>query len=366
VKIPSNQTQKKDIGSERGMVLIVDDNEDNRIVLARRLERQGLSVAAAENGREAIELLKKGLFDLMLLDIMMPEMNGYQVLEYLKTDPELGEIPVIVISAVDELESIVRCIELGAEDYLTKPFNRVMLRARIGATLEKKRLRDQEKEFTKLLQIEQDRSERLLLSIFPASIAERLKQEQTIADSYMDVSILFADIVDFTRHSAKLSPTETIEFLSSVFSEFDQLTERHGLEKIKTVADAYMVVGGLPRPMEHHAEAIANLGLDMMQIIRRFKKENEEPFTIRVGIHCGPVVAGVIGTHKFIYDLWGDTVNVASRMESHGVPGKIQTTERLFDRLRDKYKFEKRGPVHVKGKGEMDTYFLLGKKGTGK
>lgn len=346
-----------------GKVLIVDDNEDNRIVLARRLERQGHQVAAAENGLEALEMVRADDFDLMLLDIMMPEMNGYQVLEKLKNDPELRSLPVIVISAVDELDSVVRCIELGAEDYLTKPFNRVMLRARIGATLEKKHLRDQEREFTRLLSIEQEKSERLLLSILPKPIAEQLKQEQgTIADSFEEATVLFADIVDFTRYSAAMTPNQIVELLSAIFLQFDRLTSKFGLEKIKTVGDAYMVVSGLPSPHPHRIHAVARMALEMMDAIQDFKKANGDPFTMRIGIHSGPVVAGVIGSNKFIYDLWGDTVNVASRMESHGLPGRIQTTQLVYDRLKDRFEFEPRGVIQVKGKGEMMTYFLVGER----
>lgn len=347
---------------DHGIVLIVDDNEDNRNVLSRRLKRQGYLVDMAENGVQALRMLKQDDFDLVLLDIMMPEMNGYQVLEYMKGHPDLRDIPVIVISAVDELESVVRCIEMGAEDYLIKPFNRVLLRARISATLEKKRLRDQEKAFTELLKSEREKSENLLLSIFPAMIAERLKQEQhTIADSYPEATVLFADIVDFTRSTASMTPAEIVDLLSKIFRHFDALTERHHLEKIKTVGDAYMVVGGVPNPMEAHTEAVADMALDIMEAISGYQKVDGKPFTMRVGIHTGPVVAGVIGTNKFIYDLWGDTVNVASRMESHGVPGRIQTTVEVYERLRDRYRFEKRGVIDVKGKGEMLTYFLLGK-----
>lgn len=348
--------------SDNKTVLIVDDNEDNRIVLARRLERQGLQVAAAENGLQALSMLEDQEYDLVLLDIMMPEMNGYQVLEHLKEDPDLRHIPVIIISAVDEFDSVVRCIELGAEDYLMKPFNKVMLRARIGATLEKKHLRDQEKAYTLLLQKEREKSDRLLRNILPEPIAERLKQEQqTIADSYADVTVLFADIVDFTRQSASMTPPEIVNLLGEIFSRFDRLTERYGLEKIKTIGDAYMVVGGLPTPQENHTETVADIGLEMMEEIGNYGVDGDQPFTMRVGIHCGPVVAGVIGTNKFIYDLWGDTVNVASRMESHSLPGRIQTTTTIYERLKDKYAFEERGVIKVKGKGRMTTYFLNGR-----
>jgi class 3 adenylate cyclase len=345
-----------------GNLLVVDDNEDNRIVLARRLEKQGYRIFSAENGREALEALEKQDFDLILLDIMMPEMNGYQVLECLKADHRLRSVPVIVISAVDELDSVVRCIELGAEDYLTKPFNRVVLRARIGAILEKKQLRDQEQETLRLLEVEREKSDRLLASILPLPIADRLKQNHnTIADSYDDVTVLFADIADFTRHVADMDPEEIVDLLGAIFGEFDSLTVKYGLEKIKTVGDAYMAVGGLPHRMDCHTQAVACMALDMMERIRRFGRSTHDPLSMRIGIHAGPVVAGVIGTNRFIYDLWGDTVNVASRMESHGLAGCIQTTEEVYDRLNGEFEFQPRGMIPVKGRGDLMTYFLVRK-----
>jgi len=173
---------------------------------------------------------------------------------------------------------------------------------------------------------------------------------------------LFADLVKFTELSAQIPPTELVELLNKIFSVFDQLTQKHGIEKIKTIGDAYMVVGGLPTARPDHAEAIAQMALDMQQEITRFKRHDGEPFQLRIGIHTGPVVAGVIGTKKFSYDLWGDTVNVASRMESQGVAGRIQVTPATKERLKDKYCFKRRGVILVKGKGEMITYWLTGKK----
>jgi adenylate cyclase len=351
---------------DQAEVLVVDDIEANRDLLGRRLKRQGYTVSVAEDGVQALELLRAHPFDLVLLDIMMPKMNGYQVLEELKSDSALRHIPVIMISAVDDLDSVVKCIELGAEDYLTKPFNPVLLKARISASLEKKRLRDQEQAYFKQLQAEQEKSERLLLNILPKPIAERLKQGwNTIADSFSEVTVLFADIVDFTRLSVKVSPTDLVNLLNQIFSTFDQMAEKHGLEKIKTIGDAYMVVGGLPTPRIDHAQAIAEMALDMQASIAKFNEGRPEKFSIRIGINTGPVVAGVIGTHKFTYDLWGDTVNIASRMESQGVVGGIQVTEETYERLREYYEFEERGFIDVKGKGEMRTYLLVSRKGNG-
>ena len=209
------------------------------------------------------------------------------------------------------------------------------------------------------LRIEQEKSEQLLLNILPQTIAEQLKQKQhTIADRFAEVTVLFADIVGFTKLAAQVSPTDLVHLLNDIFSGFDRLVEKHELEKIKTIGDAYMVVGGLPVPKQEHTLAIAKMALDMQEQMKQFSLETGEPFRIRIGIHTGPVVAGVIGIKKFIYDLWGDTVNIASRMESHGIPGGIQVTPEVYEILKDKFVFERRGVIRVKGKGDMMTYLL--------
>jgi class 3 adenylate cyclase len=216
---------------------------------------------------------------------------------------------------------------------------------------------------SKKLKAERERAERLLLNILPESIAKRLKNEQeTIADSFEEVTVLFADLVNFTNLSSQISPTELVGLLNEIFSRFDRLVERYSLEKIKTIGDSYMVVGGLPLPRSDHAEAIAEFALDMQEEIKKFNAEKDQAFSLRIGINTGPVVAGVIGLKKFIYDLWGDAVNTASRMESHGIPGYIQVSSTTYDRLKDKYLLEERGIIHVKGKGEMTTYLLKSRK----
>ncbi|MEQ8469226.1 adenylate/guanylate cyclase domain-containing protein [Coleofasciculus sp. E1-EBD-02] len=217
--------------------------------------------------------------------------------------------------------------------------------------------------YTAEIEAEREKSELLLLNILPKPIADRLKQnQQTIADSFTEATVLFADIVGFTQLSQRISATELVKLLNEIFSAFDQLTETYGLEKIKTIGDAYMVVGGLPTPCDNHADAIADMALEMQQQVAQFSAKYGEPFKIRIGINTGPVVAGVIGTKKFIYDLWGDAVNTASRMESHGVPGGIQVSASTYQHLRDKYQFEERGTIQVKGKGEMMTYLLKNRK----
>ena len=209
------------------------------------------------------------------------------------------------------------------------------------------------------LSVEQEKSDRLLLNILPEPIARQLKDgESSIADGFAEATVLFADLVNFTKLSEKLPPVQLVAMLNEIFSEFDRLTEKHGLEKIKTIGDAYMVVGGLPIPRPDHAEAIAEMALDMQSEITKFHLRRGYDCNIRIGINTGPVIAGVIGTKKFIYDLWGDTVNIASRMESHGIAGEIQVSAATYDRLKHCYSFESRGLVEIKGKGKMETYLL--------
>jgi adenylate cyclase len=229
----------------------------------------------------------------------------------------------------------------------------------LGEALRSRQALDREH---RLLLAEQQRSERLLLNVLPAPIAARLKAgEAVIADAFGEVSVLFADIVDFTRRSRRVGPAQVVATLNELFSAFDELARRYGLEKIKTIGDAYMVAGGLPTPRPDHAQAIAELALAMQAEVTRRTDPSGQPLQLRIGIDTGPVEAGVIGTAKFSYDLWGDTVNTASRMESHGVAGCIQVTDRTYQRLRDSYRFQRRGRISVRGMGELVTWFLLGR-----
>jgi adenylate cyclase len=340
-------------------LLAVDDDALNRDMLVRRLHKLGYEVTEAADGREALAKLKDGNYDLVLLDILMPDLDGFQTLECMKADPRLKHLPVIMLTALDDVESTVRCIEAGAEDYVPKPFSPVILRARITASLEKKRLRDQEQAFLAQLQVERTKSERLLLNVLPKAIAERLKAGQrTIVDSFIDSTVLFADIVGFTRISAKQSPQRTVQLLNDIFSSFDRIAEQLELEKIKTIGDAYMLVSGVPVIRNDHAEACAIAAFEMLEAMRAFNRRHQLEWAIRIGMNSGPVVAGIIGTRKFAYDLWGDTVNIASRMESHGQPGQIQVSEVTKKLLASKYDFEPVGVIPIKNSQAMPTYLL--------
>lgn len=532
-------------------ILVVDDTPDNLRLLIRILQKNGYKVRPVTNGFSAIDAIQSSPPDLILLDIMMPDIDGYQLCQNLKASALFSEIPIIFLSALEEGINKAKAFEVGGVDYITKPFQVKEVLARVSNQLavrslqielqeknqklteqnvllqqeiaERKQVemetrlllkatqaisksenfesaidvilelicetiewnlgeawipssdgkvlkcalgryasdlsfsefrqttwqlsfapgagmpgriwlsqqsewiddvstaskevflrwelaakvglksafgvpiladnqvlavlifyRDkkldrqprllelvsavatqlggliQRKQAEEALRLQQIQTERLLLNILPKPIAERLQKEQkSIADSFDEVSVLFADLVGFTQFSAQKSPTELVEILNGIFSEFDRLSESRGLEKIKTIGDAYMVVGGLPTARADHAQAIALLALEMQSALMRFNLKIGENFQLRIGIHSGSVVAGIIGISKFSYDLWGDTVNVASRMESNGMPGKIQVTGATYERLKDEFRFKERGKIPVKGKGEMLTYWLL-------
>ncbi len=322
---PTSRVTLADASSSR--ILIVDDTAATRELLSRRLAREGYQTSEAENGRSALAQIEADSFDLVLLDMMMPDISGYEVLTQLKADARFHDIPVIVISALDEIDSVVRCIEAGAEDYLSKPFDPVLLRARIGACLDKKRLRDREQAAIAELKAEKERSENLLLNILPKTIVARMNQgETTIADGFQDVTVLFGDIVGFTQMSMRRSARDIVVLLNDVFSAVDRLAIDYGIEKIKTIGDAYMAVAGLPEPRDDHAQAIARLALAMREVVSEVSRRHGEDLKIRIGIHTGNAVAGVIGMHKFAYDVWGDTVNTASAMELTGIANEIQVS----------------------------------------
>jgi adenylate cyclase len=342
-----------------GRILVVDDTDANRDLLSRRLRRQGHAVDTADGGRSALEAIAKSEFDLILLDLMMPDVNGLQILTWLKANPAVEHIPVIMISALDEIDSIVRCIEAGAEDYVAKPFDPVLLGARIEASLERKRLRDRERAFTDELRAEKGKTEALLLNILPGTIVSRIRKgEIAIADRFPDATILFADLVGFTNLAGRHSPGRIVDLLNSLFSSFDRLAKRLKVEKIKTIGDAYMAAGGVPEGSSGHALSVSEMALGMIDAVRETGKRFDETLEVRIGIHSGEVVAGLIGQHRSIYDVWGDTVNIASRLESSGLPNRVQISESTYQRVKDGFHCELRGPVELKGKGTMLTYFL--------
>jgi adenylate cyclase len=344
---------------ETGRILVVDDNASNRDLLFRRLSHDGHQVTRAESGQRALEILAVEEFDLVLLDLMMPDLNGFQVLERLKADERLHAVPVIMISGLQETDSVIRCIEAGAEDYLSKPFNPVLLRARISACLERKRWRERERRYLERIELEREKHEALLRNILPGQIVTRLNDgEVVIADRVEEATILFADLVGFTEIASRLSPALLVDHLNRVFSAFDGLCRTMRIEKIKTIGDAYMAAAGLPQPWPGQTADMAEFAFAMLATLEQINRTLETPFQVRIGIHTGPVIAGVIGVNKFIYDVWGETVNLASRLEAHGLPGRIHISEATRQALAAAYDFEPRGLINIKGMGKIATAFL--------
>jgi adenylate cyclase len=335
-------------------ILIVDDNEDNQYTLTRRLRRQGYdNLVTAMNGREALDLVARQAFDLVLLDVMMPEMNGYEVLERLKSDDALRHVPVIMISALTELDSVVRCIELGAEDYLPKPFNDVLLRARLEASLERKRLHDREAQHLAEIDRQRVRADVLLHAILPAPAVRELKtNDRILPRRYDDVAVLFGDLVGFTSYCERNPPDEVVACLDRLVAEFEEIAVRYHLEKIKTMGDAFMATANLLEPHGDPVMASIRCAFDMTEAARR----NPGCWQLRVGIHIGPVVAGVIGRTKFNFDLWGDTVNVAARLSQFGSEGAVYLTSDAWRRVRGRCPGDCLGSVPLKGKGEFEVY----------
>ena len=335
-------------------ILVVDDNEDNRYTLTRRLQREGWTdLATAENGREALTLIAQERFDLVLLDIMMPEVNGYEVLKQLKTDAATRDIPVLMISALSEFESVVRCIELGAEDYLPKPFNPALLRARVRACLEKKRLHDQEVNYLTEIDHQRRRAEALLHAILPSQAVDELEQSQTVTPRrHDDVVVFFADIVGFTAYCDLLAPEEIVANLHVYASSFEEIASHHGLEKIKTVGDGFLATAGLLLPNSDPVMASVKCAMATIASARHLPL----PWDVRVGIHIGPVVAGVVGRQKFSFDIWGDTVNVAARLAGYGRQSGINLSAVAWERIRTRVDATPLGPVPIKGKGAIEAY----------
>ena len=331
-----------------GRLLVVDDNKVNRLLLGRSLEQQGHAIEMAENGRQALEMLQATPFDLVLLDIEMPEMDGYQVLERIKTDLKLRDIPVIITSALEEVDSVVKCIEMGAEDYLTKPVNPVLLKARIGASLEKKRLRDQQRE--------------LIRKFATSEVASDLETSGfSLGGKFVEATAMFSDIRSFTTIAESQTPAETIELLNTYYTlMFEAISDQGGVVN-QMVGDGLMAIFGAPLVQADHCERAVKASLDMIDMIRLLNAdrlaEGKAEIRIGIGIASGQMIAGYTGTtRRATYTCVGDTVNLAARLESHtkvvGKPILIDGATRIA--LSQGIKVEEEGSFQLKGKS-MDV-----------
>jgi adenylate cyclase len=346
------------MSEEQALVLVVDDNEMNRDMLSRRLERQGYRSIMAEDGVQALEMLPLHPIDLVLLDIMMPRMNGYDVLEKAKNDPALRHIPIIMISAVDDLDSVVKCVEMGADDYLFKPFNPILLKARISASLEKKRLRDQEQNF---LQTGGSNAGEDAYANLPDSAAERLRQGQTtVADHFPETTVLFASVVGLEQVSDGFSPGEMVDLLNSLFGEFDQLAARHNMYCVNTVGSTYLAAGGVPTPTPDHTQNAAAMALDMQATISRWKTQKDGPWGLQIGLHSGAAVGGVIRTKNTLsYDLWGEAVTIATLAGAASPVDGIAVTDTAAAHLGN-YRVEQGGQIMQQDRS-IPVYLLAGR-----
>ena len=383
-------------------ILIVDDQEFNVRVLDRMLRNTGYtSITSTTNPLEVCALHRKNCYDLILLDIEMPGMNGFQVMEGLKEAESDGYLSVLVITGHPDYK--VHALQLGARDFVSTPLDKSEVLARVYNLLEVRLLHKEARSHSKAMgqaldEVEASRklilsqsaevkrlydqvvaekkvTERLLLNVLPQAIAERLKDRRLkersggiadgfpplIADNFPDATVLFADIVGFTKFSAGMNPEKLVVLLNDIFTSFDGIADNRGLEKIKTIGDAYMAVAGVPHFVDGHAVQAAHMALDMMDALEDFNKRNGYSLQMRIGISSGAVVAGVIGRRKFICDLWGDTVTIASRMESQGVAGRVQIADATRRRLGEQFRMEKRGIIDIKDIGEMHTWFLTGR-----
>jgi class 3 adenylate cyclase len=340
------------MAEEKSRILIVDDIEENLRVLTETLTEEGFYPLQAKSGERAIAIAKKAKPDLILLDIKMPGMDGYETIAKLKSDPETAPIPVIFISALNQIEDKVKGFTAGAVDYVSKPFQKEEVIARVGTHLSlRQALRN--------VEIEREKSEKLLLNILPESVARELKDTgASIPQRFDNVTFFFSDFVGFTGMSAEVEPEELIEQLNELFTEFDNIMERNGCERIKTIGDAYLAVCGIPEADPRHGENIIKAAQEIIAFLDSYRQETGRQWKVRIGIHSGSAVGAIVGTKKYIYDVFGDSVNTASRMESNSEPGRINISETTFDLVKDRFEFEEREPVMVKGKGQMNMFFL--------
>jgi adenylate cyclase len=341
------------LASAPGTILIADDNRVNQLLLARGLEQQGHNIVFAGHGAEALDLLRRQQFDLLLLDVLMPELDGYGVLAQLKDDPHLRDIPVIMTSALDELDSVVTCIEMGAEDYLTKPINPVLLNARINASLEKKRLRDQQRE--------------LISKFATREVADDLLTSGfSLGGKHVHASAMFCDVRSFTSIAEAQEPDETIELLNDYYTlMMDAIGSESGVVN-QMVGDGLMAIFGAPVPRDDHRQRAVLAARHMVELIRLFNEEQaargKVQIEIGIGVASGDVIAGYTGTlHRATYTCVGDTVNVAARLESHTkvLNRPILIDENTRSGLEDGIVVEPQGELQMKGKAQSISVYAV-------
>jgi len=347
------------MSSSSSRILIVDDLEDNLRVLTETLTEQGLSPLQAKDGSRALQIAKRAHPDLILLDIQMPGMDGFETIAKLQADEDTKDIPVIFISALGDIEDKVRGFQAGAVDYVSKPFRREEVIARVTTHLRLRQALAQ-------VELERKKAHNLLLNVIPPPVAEELSKKGFFApQAYPDVSVLFSDFVEFTQLSSTLSPGKLIDELNTLFTAFDEIMDRHGCERIKTVGDAYLAVSGMHDSQVDHPQRITRAALEMRDFVAGFSGTSETPWKIRIGVHTGELIGGIVGVKKYLFDIFGDTVNIASRMETLSEPMQVTVSDVHAERIQGTFDLEVRSPLPVKGKGTMGSALVRGLKDQG-
>jgi adenylate cyclase len=342
--------------NDRPKILIVDDEPYNIDYLEQELEDLQYDTISAVNGQEALNKVATESPDVVLLDIMMPIMDGFEVLSRLKADRKTRDIPVIVISAMDDMGSTVQGIELGAEDYLPKPFDPVLLQARLSNSLVKKRWSDLERQYLQQIESEKKRADELLHVILPDAVVSELKATDTVKPRVFDnVAVLFADVVGFTPFTESHSAGEVVENLQQLVVAYEKLVVQQRVQKIKTIGDAFMAAAGLFESVENPTLNCLRCGLEMISIARQLTAG----WRMRVGIHVGPVVGGIVGSRQYLFDLWGDTVNTAQRIESHGAANAVNLSQSAWEAVAGECQAESLGLIDVKGKGPLEIFRVV-------
>jgi adenylate cyclase len=352
----------------KAKILIVDDLPANVLLLERMLSGAGYASVTSTLDPHAVHgLHEKNRYDLIVLDLQMPGMDGFQVMEGLKDLEQDGYLPVLVITAQPDHK--LRALKAGAKDFISKPFDVAEVLTRVHNMLEVRLLhveiRRKNAELKTLFDqvvAERKLSERLALHVPPDSIAARLQARPDVtADSFADVTVVIADIVGLAELTSASSPEQLALFVDEIFAQFDGLAQARGVKKIKTLGNSYMAVAGVPGPAGDHATQAVHLSLDMIDALQRFNERSGHALQVRVGVASGAVVAGVIGKRLYVYDVWGDAVTIASRMESHGVAGRVQVADSTRRLLGEPFALEERGALAVEGQGEMTTWFVAGR-----
>lgn len=328
-------------------ILIVDDIEENLAVLTETLNAGGFSPLQAKSGERAIEIARKAHPDLILLDIRMPGMDGYETIKALKADPATADIPVIFLSALNQIEDKVKGFQCGAVDYVSKPFQKEEVIARVTTHIHLR-------EAQRAIETERQKSERLLHTILPKRVADELKNGRTSEpELFDDVSIFFSDFVNFTENARSLSAKELIGELNDMYTALDDIMEANGCERIKTIGDAYLAVCSISNVTSDHAARIARAAGGALRYLEGRNARSKIQWRMRIGLHCGPIVGGIVGTKKYLYDIFGDTVNIASRMESHAEPMTVCCTRAFADAAGPEFDFCGDRQAQIKGVGEM-------------